>query len=191
MEHEENKSDGDFSEILADCQKLWNPKNDIEIGEEKLYQTLRAAVEDFSERSIAALVRLEPKAEAEAQIKAIFRAAVYGDVSLLFGDIFTENDAEVAKQCAQSAFRSLLENEREFNGFIPKGIFIDTPLALLSELPEQGFDFFCLDEKRLTSLFTGGIDAQEKEASRLWKCIAEKNLKKISKKVLTNPKNMV
>ena len=188
MEQEENKNDGEKFGILVDCRALFE---DGEEGEQRLYETLRALAEEDPEREISVLVSSDQQEKTETQIKAIFRAAVYGEVSLLFGDIFTNEDAEEAKDCAQRAFRSLLEEGREFNGFIPKGLLIDTPLALLSEISEQGFDFFCLDEKRLIRLFVGESNRNEVAALRILNDLSEKNLQKFSKKVLTNQKYMI
>ncbi|MBQ2999763.1 MAG: hypothetical protein IJD64_04810 [Clostridia bacterium] len=184
MEAEENKNDG----ILVDCSALFEGGEE---GEQRLYETLRAIAEESPEREISALVSCDQKEKTETQIKAVFRAAVYGEISLLFGDVFTNEDAEEAKECAQRSFRSLLEEGREFNGFIPKGILIDTPFALLSKISEQGFDFFCLDEKRLIRLFVGASNGNEVAALQILNDLCEKNLQKISKKVLTKRKNMI
>ncbi|MBO5938114.1 MAG: hypothetical protein J6Q82_01255 [Clostridia bacterium] len=127
-------------EFLVDAKKL-------NLGtEEALYQSLRELTEQDTERKVATIVRNRE------EIKAAYRAAVYGEISLLFGDIFTGEDAEQAKSTAHLAFRELLEEKHEFNGFIPKGILIDTPLALLSQIPTDGIDFFCYDIEKLSIL---------------------------------------
>ena len=149
MEAEENKNDG----ILVDCSALFEGGEE---GEQRLYETLRAIAEESPEREISALVSCDQKEKTETQIKAVFRAAVYGEISLLFGDVFTNEDAEEAKECAQRSFRSLLEEGREFNGFIPKGILIDTPLALLSDISEKGWDFFGINTTKIAYLLLGG-----------------------------------
>ena len=113
--------------------------------EEELYEKLCKLAEEAPERKLLVLVR------SEAEIKAAYRAAVYGKISLLFGEIFTEEEAERAKEKANRAFCELIEEKREFNGFIPKGILIDTPLALLSKISPQGFDFFCYDTEKIAS----------------------------------------
>ena len=53
------------------------------------------------------------------------------------------------------AFRELLEENHEFNGFIPKGILVDTPFALLSKIPTEGFDFLCYDVEKISVLMAG------------------------------------
>lgn len=185
MEAEENKNDGETSGILVDCKEI------LEDSEEPLYERIRSLAEETPEREIGILVQSDFKEATETQIKAIFRAAVYGELFLVFGDVFTNEDAELAKDCANRAFRSLLEEGREFNGFIPKGILVDTPLALLSHISEQGFDFFCIDEKRLIRLLVGGKVGYEDMARRILKELSQKNLQKFSKKVLTKQKYMI
>ena len=120
-----------------------------ENDEECLYEKFRAIAEEDPERKIAVLV------QNESEIKAAYRAAVYGEIFLLFGDIFTKEDAESARERARRAFCELIEEHHEFNGFIPKGILVDTPLALLSNLSVQGFDFFCYDIEKISLLLTG------------------------------------
>lgn len=129
--------------ILADLKEF------RQNNEEALYRTLRALAEEDTEQRLYVVIR------SVEEIKATYRAAVYGEISLLFGDVFTSKDAEKAKSDANLAFRELLEESHEFNGFLPKGILIDTPLALLAKLPSEGFDFFCYDAERLSILLVG------------------------------------
>jgi len=185
MNQEKNQNDEFFCHNIIDCATLGRKGEETE---QVLYERLRTLVERNPEREHVVFVQ---SANKEKEIKAIFRAAVYGNVSLLFGNIFTNEDANEAKESANRAFRALLEEGHEFNGFLPKGILIDTPLALLSGISEQGFDFCYLDEARVISLFTGDSPIREIEASRLLHRIVEKNLKEFSKKVLTNRKNML
>ncbi len=128
------------TEILVDTEKLNC------VSEEECCEKLRSIAEQDAEQNIYAIVR---KRE---EIKAVYRAAVYGEISLLLGNVFNKENAETAKVAANLAFRELLEENHEFNGFIRKGIFIDTPLALLSHIPTEGFDFFCYDAEKLSLL---------------------------------------
>ena len=126
---------------------LWKDSHHVII--ECLYENFRAIAEEDPNRKIAVLVK------SENEIKAAYRAAVYGEISLLFGNIFTKEDAESAKESTRRAFCELLEEKHEFNGFVSKGILIDTPLALLTELSVQGFDFFCYDAEKISILLAG------------------------------------
>ena len=119
------------------------------LDEEQLYEKFRSFAEQNPERKIALLVRTEE------EIKAAYRAAVYGELSLLFGNILTQEDAEKEKERAMRAFRELLEENHEFNGFIPKGILVDTPFALLSQISTEGFDFLCYDVEKICVLMAG------------------------------------
>ena len=179
MEQKESNIDEEALGILVNCEELFE---DGEEGEQQLYEKLRAIAEEAPEQRIAALVKAAPIDKTELQIKAVFRAAVYGEISLLFGDIFTNEDTERAKECTQKAFRALLEDVHEFNGFIQKGILIDTLLPLLSEISEHGWDFISIDESRLIFLLTNGHRAHKTEAEKLLRQITEKKLKKFSKR---------
>ena len=136
--------------------------------EDALFERLRSIAECHPDHKMAFLVR------SEDEIKAAYRAAVYGEISILFGNIFTDEDAERAREQAGQAFRALLEENREFNGFIPKGILIDTPFALLSEIPAQGFDFFCYHIDQLLILMAGEKKTAQKHRSRIEKAIRER-----------------
>ena len=170
MNQEKNQNDEFFCHNIIDCATLGRKGKETE---QALYERLRTLVERNPEREHVVFVQ---SANKEKEIKAIFRAAVYGNVSLLFGNIFTNEDANEAKESANRAFRALLEEGHEFNGFLPKGILIDTPLALLSGISEQGFDFFCLDAKKISFLLMGA-ELHHRD------CIDEK-MKKIVQKFL-------
>ena len=151
-----------WGEFLADVEQI--SKN----SEEECYEALCAIAERALDRSINVIVR------SKEEIKAAYRAAVYGEISLLFGNILTEEDAEEAKQRANLAFRELLEEKHEFNGFIPKGILIDTPLALLTALPADGIDFFCYDLEKLTMLLTKEKKTAQTHRQRIRQIIEER-----------------
>jgi len=171
MNQENHQNDEEISSLLLDCATLWKEGED---GEQRLYESLRSIAEEAPEQELVALVGNENSERTEAEIKAIFRAAVYGEFSLLFGNIFSSEDAEEAKECANRAFRSLLEEKHEFNGFLPKGILIDTPLALLSEIPKQSFDFFCVNTQKIAALLLGATQSSSGALSQKAREIVQK-----------------
>ena len=139
-----------------------------EENEDALFERLRSIAECHPDHKMAFLVR------SENEIKAAYRAAVYGEISILFGNIFTDEEAERARDQAGRAFRALLEENREFNGFIPKGILIDTPFTILSEIPTQGFDFVCYHIEKISLLLAGEKKTAQKHRSRIEKASREK-----------------
>lgn len=80
-----------------------------------------------------------------SRVRAIYRAGVWGRYSLLCKGIKTPENATLCISLIHQAFRLLDEEGREFNGFMPKGVFIDTPLILLSAPTCRMLDFFVID----------------------------------------------
>ena len=89
-----------------------------------------------------------------SRVRAIYRASVWGRYSMLCRGIHTEKDAEICVSLIHHVFCRLDSEGREFNGFIKKGMTVDTPIMLLSRGQAKLFDFFLLDIPRLRYLFT-------------------------------------
>ncbi|MBO7310899.1 MAG: hypothetical protein J6U86_05845 [Clostridia bacterium] len=109
-----------------------------------------------------------------SRIKSVYRAGVWGRFSLLFRDAFTPHDRERCVSAMHSAFRELDGEGREFNGFMPKGLLIQTPVMLFWREGLGNFDFYCLDIDKLTEGFCGGSrDKIGDTLGYLWKYIEE------------------
>ncbi len=126
--------------------------------EDTLFELLRDLGEEHSSIPFTVLLRYHPAdrdgAFLHTQARALFRAAVYGRFSLLLGGILSNADVRQAMNEIHSAFCLLELEGREFNGYISKGILIDTPLSL-GITDTDGIDFICLDVSNLSRLFTG------------------------------------
>ena len=87
--------------------------------------------------------------------EAAMRAAVYGNLSLMLKGGRSESEIRRDLGLLQGCFCRLLKEGREFNGYIPRGIFISSPLLLYkcSSLPKS--DFICLDFSSLGLALTG------------------------------------
>lgn len=89
------------------------------------------------------------------QLRALFRSAVYGRFSLLFQGPLTNEDCESCLRESHRAFCELESEGREFNGYIPKGVLIDSPLSLMTNLSLSAMDLLCFDLPRLGDCLTG------------------------------------
>ena len=101
-----------------------------------------------------------PKTELERErfiecIEAIFRAAIYGSFSLLLSDFTCTSDVSSALACMHEVFCLLEDEGREFNGYIKKGLVIDSPLWLMRPSPMKKPDILCFDLDRLLSQLIG------------------------------------
>lgn len=90
-------------------------------------------------------------------VKAIFRAAVYGEIRILCGGPCTLT-VSGAKQCHDAIFEAkelLKKHEHELNTEIQVGLLLSSPLILCSHDKLPSFDFLCLDIEKLLRLFLG------------------------------------
>lgn len=88
-----------------------------------------------------------------------YLSGVLGRLSLLFRNIFCPSDWQKALQMCHRCYCELCESGREFNGYLPRGILLDTPLALHSETPFVGMDFVCVDYGSLCRHYGGRSSA--------------------------------
>lgn len=119
----------------------------------------------------AELVALADAADADAfvrDVRAIYRAGVWGRVSLLCTSVHTPTRAKECVLRLHDTFRALENEEREFNGFIRKGLLVDTPMLLFCEPMHSVVDFFCIDFEHVRHLASGSPDTAvgESETAR-------------------------
>lgn len=88
-------------------------------------------------------------------IRGIYRSAVYTRLSLLLEGISDPDGTSALLSLCHQAFCELSEEAREFNGYLPKGIRLDTPLLAFECPLPRGVDFFCLDVERIRTLLCG------------------------------------
>ncbi len=94
-------------------------------------------------------------------LRAILRGAVYGRFSVLIRGVLSKSELTDILSLSSKTFCELEAEGREFNGYIPRGLCIDTPLLLYSESGLDGADFITFDIERLTRLLTDGRDVSE------------------------------
>lgn len=126
--------------------------------EELLYERYR----DLAERVIGLpLTVILPYARTSSDgdefrhhVRALFRAAVYGNFSLLIKGILTQQELGFCFSELHRIADELKQDRREHNERIPRGILLDIPL-LFHWTNWTGIDFLCLDLDHLWDLFTG------------------------------------
>ena len=94
-----------------------------------------------------------------SRIRAIYRASVWGQFSLLCTGISTPAELDECLRILREIFCELESEGREFNGFIEKGICIDTPMMLYKFPQHSHSDLLCFDPERLRRLCTGVTDS--------------------------------
>ena len=115
------------------------------------------ALNDVSERFGAPPITLclsvpRSKRDEEAFCEAadsLFRAAVYGDLSVMLKDFVSDAELSYALSLLHSVFCRLQQEGREFNGYVKKGALITSPAQLMRRIRLWRPDFLCFDLESL------------------------------------------
>ncbi|MBE6707508.1 MAG: hypothetical protein E7577_07720 [Ruminococcaceae bacterium] len=141
------------------CDGIVIQENERLVDEETAYEYFcEIADQNTGVKLVAKIPFSESKDLFKARIRALYRAGVWGRFSLLCTQVKTPARAIECTSLMRSVFCSLEGEHREFNGFIKKGICIDTPLLLLEPPKHRILDFFCLDINALCASFSGNMD---------------------------------
>lgn len=129
--------------------------------EENIFELLRDIAELFPDLHAIMILKnpdfFESSDDFEfmrAQIRALFRAAVYGNFSILCERVQSRWEYERFSNLINKIFCELESESREFNGYIQKGILISSPLSAFCA-PDCTADFFCIDLDRFLELMAG------------------------------------
>ena len=104
----------------------------------------------------------------KTQLRALYRASVYGNLSIMFPMITSVEEVREVKKILSQVKNELRERTIPFSDDIEIGIMIETPAAaMISDLLAHEVDFFSIGTNDLTQ-YTLAIDRQNSKLDRFY-----------------------
>ncbi len=141
----------------------------LDIGADKKIDYFNLKKEDNPALGYRAIrICLTRKEIFKTQLRALYRASVFGNLGIMFPMIISTDEVKEIKELIEEVKKELDESGIEYSDSIELGIMIETPAAvMISDELAQMVDFFSVGTNDLTQ-YTLAIDRQNPELDKFY-----------------------